>query len=402
MSECPLCTIPQREQLLYQDDLCYIVKTKEPKGHNLRIMVVTNRHTETPTPAEFAHCLDRLRSYMEQNCKTETFYMVFGTYASVPQHYHIIGCDDVLNLEESKQLFSSEYVRCLIHTTRSRILIGIPAHNEQDNISDVIKEAKKFGNVLVVSNGSMDGTAEISKSLGAQVLDFKWSGYGQALYEIFKYAKENYYDTLITLDGDGQHNPNEIPRFLTALQTSDIVIGNRFLAGEQVPLHRKAVISALNLIYKIGDTQCGFRAYSRKAIESIKITDDGMGASLEILNIAKEENMKISEVPCVITYNKPEKPASNLLSQGLNLINSIFWSGIWARPYTVLGLPALVLFIFSMWAGIQAIIVYLAEGKLLATLAILCGVSFLSSVALVSIIFFITIQRRVIKELSRK
>lgn len=365
-------------------------------------MVVTNNHIETPSASDFAHCLDRLRAYMESNSPTETFYMVFGTYASVPEHYHIIGCDDILNLEESTQLFSSEYVRCLVHTSRRKVLIGIPAHNEEKHIADVVSQAKKFGTVYVLNNASNDGTETEAKKAGAIVSTHEWSGYGRALYEIFNYAKENGYDVLITLDGDGQHNPNEIPKFLTALQDADVIIGNRFLAGEKVPSYRKAVISALNVIYKVGDTQCGFRVYNRRAIESIKITDDGMGASLQLLNLVKENSFKISEVPCVVTYEKPEKPIHNLLSQGLNLVNTIFWGGIWARPYTVLGVPALILFVISLWSGIIALSVYLTQHYLVGTLALLCGVTFLSSLALISIIFFITIQRRVIMELSRK
>ena len=402
MPECPLCTIPQREPLLYQDKQCYIVNTKENKGHKLRVMVVTNHHTETPSSQDFAHCLDRLRSFMETHSTTETFYMVFGTYATVPDHYHIIGCDDVLNLEESNQLFSSEYVRCLVHSTRRKILIGIPAHNEEMHIAEVVEQAKKFGTVYVVNNASEDDTGIKAKDAGAVVTSHNWGGYGRALYEIFQYAKDNSFDILITLDGDGQHNPNEIPRFLTAIQTADIVIGNRFLAGERVPSHRKAVVNGLNFIYGIGDTQCGFRAYSKKAIELIKITEDGMGASLEILNRAKENKLKLTEVPCAIVYDKPEKPFHNLLSQGLDLVNTVFWSGIWARPYTFLGIPALILFIISSITGIQAILLYMSQGRLVGSLALICGITLLSSIALMSITFFIMIQRRVIKELSRR
>lgn len=402
MAECPLCLIPSRETLLYKDDICYIVNTKDIKGHKLRVMVVTNCHTETPTAEEFAHCLDRLKSYMESNCPTETFYLVFGTYASVPQHYHIIGCDDILNLSESKLMFSSEYVRCLIHINRRKVVIGIPARNEEKYIEEIIEESMKFGSVVVLNNGSNDMTKDLAEAAGAKVLDYDWSGYGRALYEIFKYAKSVEADVLITLDGDGQHNPNEIPKFLTAIQDSDVVVGNRFLAEEKVPLHRRAVIKGLNTFYGIGDSQCGFRAYNKKALESITITEDGMGASLDILNMAKEMDLKISEVPCTITYNEPEKPFSNLLKQGLNLINTVFWGLIWARPYTFLGIPAMILFIAALASGIQVLDVYLRQGYLIGTLALFCGVSFLSSLALISVIFFIIIQRKVIKELSRK
>ena len=81
-------------------------------------MVVLNRHVENPTAEEFAHCLHQLQKYMDSYSPTEFYYMVFGTYASVPQHYHIIGADNVINKEEAEKLFSSDRVRCIIWGTR--------------------------------------------------------------------------------------------------------------------------------------------------------------------------------------------------------------------------------------------------------------------------------------------
>jgi len=117
---CPLCTIPSREGTLYKDEVCYIQKTKEQRGHILRVMVVLNRHAADPTADEFAHCMHKLQRFMEGRSPTQLYYMVFGTYASIPEHYHIIGADDVLDAEEFEKLFSSEYVRCVIWGTRRR------------------------------------------------------------------------------------------------------------------------------------------------------------------------------------------------------------------------------------------------------------------------------------------
>jgi len=398
---CPLCIIPSREPLLYSDDICYISNTIKDKGHKLRVMVTLNRHTDTPTTLEFTHSLDRLHKYMENNSPTETFYLVFGTHASVPAHFHIIGCDDNLTTEESALMFDSDYVRCLIYGNKRRILIGIPAHNEEAHISEVITKAKKYGTVLVLNNGSTDKTEEISLRSGALVCSYKWSGYGRAIQEIFKYAKTNNYDILITLDSDGQHNPDEIPPFLTSLSTSDIVVGNRFIKNNTTPFHRKMIISGLNIIYGVGDSQCGFRVYNKQAISKLSLIEDNMGVSLEILTKARELSLRMSEVPCTITYLK-EKPIRSLLQQGMSLIETLFWGTVWARPYTILGIPAFLLFLTSLFFGSWSLIHYTQTKSLVPSLALICGISFISSLALLSITFIITIQRRLIKEVTKK
>ena len=396
---CPLCTLPEREGTLYADDTCYIAKTKTPKGHLLRIMCVINRHVADPNMKEFTHSLSVLRDYMEKNCPTENFYLVFGTHGSIPEHYHVIGCDDIFNQEEAALMFDSDYVRCLIYGNKRKVLVGIPAHNEADNISSVIAQAKKFGDVLVVENGSTDKTAEVARSAGAIVESFTWSGYGRALQQIFKEARDNKYDYLITLDSDGQHNPTEIPRFLTALRSTNVVVGNRFLENDTTPVHRAAVIKTLNSIYGVGDTQCGFRGYDSKAINTIDIVDNGMGASLEILTKAKEHRLTISDVPCTVKYAAAQE-AGKLLNQGLRLIESVYWGLIWARPFTIIGIPAFLSMIISILSGIYALTKYFATGYLVPSIALLSGITLIVSLVLGLMAFFVTTQRRLLKELK--
>ena len=283
-----------------------------------------------------------------------------------------------------------------------KILIGIPAHDEEKHIVSVVNASKIYGDVLVLNNGSTDNTEALALKAGAAVESYKWSGYGRALRTIFSWARAYNYDYLITLDGDGQHDPFEIPSFLSAITLSDVVIGNRFMSkDDKTPLHRKAVIYILNGALGLGDTQCGFRAYNRRAIEVMTIAEDGIGASIEIINRAFSAGLKISEVSCTIKYGKDNNP-SKVLEQGMNLIETIFWSTIWARPYTFLGIPAVSAFLVAMSLGIYALNIYVAQHQLIQNLAIISGVLFLISLLLVIFIFFITIQRRVIKELSAK
>jgi glycosyltransferase involved in cell wall biosynthesis len=395
---CPLCTIPDREILLYSDSLVYLVKTIDLKGHKTRVMCSIRRHSKEPTFTEKIQTFSVIYDYMNFAMCVEPWFLVDSTYCSIPDHYHLVACDTIsTDPEEKIQMWKTPKI---IFPIKQNILIAVPAHNEEKHIGEVIREAKKHGDVLVVVNGSTDKTAEIAKSEGAIVQNHSWSGYGRALQEIFKYAKEQNYKLLITIDGDGQHNPKEIPNFIFNNKKSDIIVGNRFSSENKTPFHRKVVIQGINKIYGIGDTQCGFRAYNRRAIEILNIAEDGMNASLEILNKAKESNLTISDIPCVVTYNDPEKPFHRVFYQGMTLIEIIFWGAIWSRPYTFLGLPAFLLFLISIGSGSYAFYLYLSLGYLIPSLALICGISFLSSMALGTITFIITIQRRLSKELG--
>ncbi len=281
-----------------------------------------------------------------------------------------------------------------------RVLIGIPTRNEVEHIRVVCAAAKPYGDVYVVDNGSGDGTASEAMAGGAVVMSFAWSGYGRALQSIFRRSRDFGYDALITLDGDGQHDPAEIPKFLEALKRADVAIGNRFASGG-TPAHREAVIRGFNAAYGVGDSQCGFRAYGRRAIEAIRITEDGMGASLQILSEAKRARLSIVEVPVTVAYGD-EKPPLEVLAQGMNLIETLFWSTVWTRPYTYLGVPAALLFTVCVGAGIWALDVYAKQAYLVPSAALICSVSFLGGVLLTSFAFYVTISRRIVKELNIK
>jgi hypothetical protein len=89
--ECPLCTIPLREPLLYEDDLIYLVSTNKMKGHKVRVMAVTKLHEEEPTFEERIRCTIKLYEYMRRASKT--WFMVDDTFCSLPLHFHLMACD---------------------------------------------------------------------------------------------------------------------------------------------------------------------------------------------------------------------------------------------------------------------------------------------------------------------
>ena len=209
-SECPFCTIPERESLLYEDDLVYLVSTLDLKGHKVRVMVATKRHTTEPTFEELVKAYTVLYDYMNLQGLDEWF-ICDSTFGRWPDHWHRVSCDLLGTPKELELLAKTSKVKFPLR----RIMVGIPAHNEAKHIVQVINEARKYGDVVVYDDGSTDYTADLSRDAGAHVIVGGVNrGYGLALKKLFEYAR-NCYDILITLDGDGQHDPSEIPLFLS-------------------------------------------------------------------------------------------------------------------------------------------------------------------------------------------
>lgn len=203
----------------------------------------------------------------------------------------------------------------------------IPCLNEEHFISDVVVEtAKHVDKVIVIDDGSTDATARLAREAGAEVISHPSSrGAGAATRTGFVAALKSGADIVVTLDGDGQHDPREIPLLTKPIVdgTSDLVIGSRFLAEAKVSFYRKFGIDVITFLYNIGhrvkidDAQSGFRAYSRKAIDCIDITYPGFGFSIETLVQVRKHGLTISEVPVTCIYHdsgSTEHPVTHGLS----------------------------------------------------------------------------------------
>jgi len=157
---------------------------------------------------------------------------------------------------------------------------GIPALNAAETIGPVIRRARLYVDfVIVVDDGSIDETASVSFQAGAIVVKHKNNlGYGAALRSVFLAAKKIGAEVLVIIDSDGQHNPDEIPTVLKPVvsRTADISIGSRFLNNDRkVPIYRVFGIKLLNLATvflgaNVSDSQSGFRAYSKAAINQVR------------------------------------------------------------------------------------------------------------------------------------
>ena len=352
---CILCSLPNLEPLLYEDDLVYIVKTQKMKGHKVRIMACIKRHTPEPTWEEHTKIISSIYAYMTMMMKNEQWFLCATTHASIPEHFHYVACDAYsTDPEEMKLLNNTEKIQFPL---KNNILIGIPAHNEKDHIAQVVRQAKNYGEVFVFCDGCTDETAKLASDAGAEVFEQHPNvGYGGALKGIFQYAKQYEYESLVILDGDGQHNPQQIPYFLAALSLSDIVIGNRFLGHHNTPAHRQLIIKTINNLLGVGDSQCGFRAYNKHAIEQMNITENGMGASIEVLYLSKD--LRMSEVPCDILYEDEQPHSSDALKHGGMLAKTLFWTQLWSKPMTFLFTPAVLFIILGMYWLVKMFFIY--------------------------------------------
>ncbi|NHH98236.1 hypothetical protein DYY66_0510 [Candidatus Nitrosotalea sp. FS] len=193
-------------------------------------------------------------------------------------------------------------------------LVGIPAYNEEKTIGDIVKRSLQYSDrVIVVDDGSTDRTAQIAKQSGATVISHeKNQGYGAAVITLFDRARKENADILTIIDGDGQHDPGQIPLLVNTMQENnvDVVIGSRFLDDtSSTPGYRKRgikiITSAANFgaDFKVSDAQSGFRSYSKRAIDSIHPTETGMSVSTEILLKISNKGLSVAEVPITVSYN---------------------------------------------------------------------------------------------------
>jgi glycosyltransferase involved in cell wall biosynthesis len=184
---------------------------------------------------------------------------------------------------------------------------------------------------LVVDDGSTDKTVEVATAAGAVVVSHGENmGKGRGVKTSLRYAVEHGFDALVLLDGDGQHNPDEIPLLIepTSKDAADLVIGFRSLG--QMPFHRRVGRVVLDHVTGAGggvvtDSQCGFRALNRKAIELLagKLKKDDFSIESEMTRTAHEQRLRLVKVPIHSKYGNFKTSTKNPVSHGVGVLDSV-------------------------------------------------------------------------------
>ena len=274
-----------------------------------------------------------------------------------------------------------------------KIIIGIPAFNEEKNIASIITKLMNITDSIIVCNdGSSDLTSEIAEKMGALVINHKKNlGYGGAIRSIFLKAKELEGDVLVTFDADGQHRIEDIENVTTPIinQEADLVIGSRFLddSEKEVPQYRKVGIKLITKITnasikeKLTDSQSGFRAYSKKVVDELNPSELGMGISTEILIKASSKNFKILEVPIKILYSG-DTSTHNPISHGSSVILSTIKYTSIEHPLKFYGIPSIIFFIVGISFTYLSAQYYAEIGRLNTNLTIVAAGTILIAIVL--------------------
>jgi dolichol-phosphate mannosyltransferase len=204
----------------------------------------------------------------------------------------------------------------------NKTLVVVPTYNERENLPPLAKRLLALPvpvDLLVVDDNSPDGTGKIADELASRHASIhvlhrsEKNGLGRAYIAGFKWALENGYDFVFELDGDFSHNPDDIPMFLEAVQSAELVLGSRYLNGIRVinwPLGRLMLSkSAAKYVQTITgmpftDPTGGYKCFSRKALEAIKLDEvrsNGYSFQVEMTHILWRQGMRVVEVPIIFT-----------------------------------------------------------------------------------------------------
>ena len=239
-------------------------------------------------------------------------------------------------------------------------------YNEEETIGTVVTKALRHVDAIIcIDDGSSDSSARIAEKCGAIVVRHRINrGYGGALKSLFIKARELNADALVVLDSDGQHETSDIPKLLQPILSgeADFTIGSRFInggGGTDMPAYRrlgiKVITAASNLSSDLGikDTQSGFRAFSRSAIERLRFDSEGMELSLEMLEDSHDKDLTIQEVPTIIRYDVPKGSNFTAVSHGFTVLSWAMLSLSQKKPILVLGIPGLGLFATGAAMGLN-------------------------------------------------
>lgn len=225
----------------------------------------------------------------------------------------------------------------------SKIAVLIPAHNEEKTIGNLVREVKKIvPSVFVVDDGSTDNTSILAEKNGAIVIRHKHCrGKGAALKTGFNYLLNLPYEYIITMDGDGQHSPSDLPVFVEAIKKKKrafIIVGKRKIKDSSMPVIRRLTNLSMSLLISllsfqwIPDSQNGFRAIKKSILREIPLITDHFETETELLLRVAWKKLKIISVPVSTIYSDEKskiKPTKDTVKFFLMLLKLCF--SIWKK-----------------------------------------------------------------------
>lgn len=215
--------------------------------------------------------------------------------------------------------------------SNDNIIVVIAAYNEAGVIDRVVREVRSRGyTVVVVDDGSSDGTASAAATAGARVVRHPVNlGQGAALETGLEFGRRCGYQRFVTFDADGQHNPDDISRLLSVMteRQVEVVLGSRF-RGKTIDMSpaRRALLKAATLFTRLStgmdltDTHNGLRALSRTAAETVKLRQNRMAHASEFLDQVSEAQLPYAECPVTIRYTDYSKTKGQGGANAINII----------------------------------------------------------------------------------
>jgi glycosyltransferase involved in cell wall biosynthesis len=249
----------------------------------------------------------------------------------------------------------------------------IPAYNEARFIGSIVLQARQLvEKVIVIDDGSTDFTADIADAAGAIVIKHGTNeGYGAAIETGLEQARAMGAEATVLLDGDGQHDPGQISAVLAPILSgqADMVVGSRYMnTNNTTPRSRtiahRVVTSITNQFsgQKLSDSQCGFRAFSRRALQDACLSSEGMSAASEFQFLASRFNWRVSEVPVTVLYDGRKK--RSLMMQGLQVLNGIVSMIGQSRPLFFFGLSGALLLLGGLAWGVWVVEIFRRSSQL--------------------------------------
>ena len=214
---------------------------------------------------------------------------------------------------------------------KPKIYIVIPAYNEENSISGVIKDLKeyKYHKIIIVDDGSTDNTLKVARQTGVIVIKHPINlGQGAALRTGMDLALELGADIIVTFDADGQHLAKDINKLIKPVTSNevDIALGSRFMDNSSNTPWLKKVLLKIGVILvflmygiMLTDTHNGLKAMSRLAAQKISIESRGMEHASEIIGKIKVNKIKFKEIPVTIRYSKYSIKKGQRISNSLNI-----------------------------------------------------------------------------------